>query len=168
MREQLEKCPSRDRVWFESPDGKYLTVVRGGDDTYIGKILDPALPLNGVDDIRRNVWSILQRVCPGRRDEGEVKLFALDDSEVEPTFSSNPRQRTYTPGLPGGDRMDSRPSERSFERLPERDRLGDRMGDRLGDRPFDRSGDRLSDRPLDRALDRPKDPSRNADDDDYY
>ena len=94
MREQLEKCPPRDRVFFESADGRYLTVVRGGDDTYIGKILEPSIPLNGIDDVRRNIWSILQRVCPGRRDESEVKLFALDDADVEPTFSASPVSRT--------------------------------------------------------------------------
>lgn len=101
MREQLDKCPQRDRVFFESPEGKYLTVLRGSDDnTYIGKLVDTATSLNTVDDIRRNIWSILQRVCPGRREEGEVKLFALENDEAparnEPTFSSSPRPRSYS------------------------------------------------------------------------
>ena len=39
MREQLEKCPPRDRVFFEADDGKYLTVLRGVEETYIGKVL---------------------------------------------------------------------------------------------------------------------------------
>lgn len=89
MREQLEKCPQRDRVFFESEDGKYLTVLRGVDETYIGKVLPPATELRTIDDIRRNIWSILQRVCPGRRDEGEVKLFTL--AEDEATFASPKR-----------------------------------------------------------------------------
>jgi len=101
MREQLEKCPQRDRVFFESPESKYLTVLRGGDDTYLGKIIDPAAPLNSIDDVRRNIWSIIQRICPGRRDESEVKLYALDDAEVEPTFNNASRSRS---GGPGGDR----------------------------------------------------------------
>lgn len=85
MREQLDKCPPRDRVYFESEDGSFLTVLRGGNDTYLGKVLDPAVAARGIDDIRRNVWSILQRICPGRRDENEIKLFAL--VEDEPTFT---------------------------------------------------------------------------------
>lgn len=89
MREQLEKCPQRDRVFFESEDGKYLTVLRGVDETYIGKVLPPGTELRTVDDIRRNIWSILQRVCPGRRDEGEVKLFTL--TEEEATFAAPKR-----------------------------------------------------------------------------
>ena len=82
MREQLEKCPQRDRVFFESDDGKYLTVLRGVEETYIGKVLPPATELRTVDDIRRNIWSILQRICPGRRDEGEVKLFTVEEGEA--------------------------------------------------------------------------------------
>lgn len=108
MREQLDKCPQRDRVFFESPEGKYLTVLRGGDDTYLGKVIDPAAPLNGIEDVRRNVWSIIQRICPGRRDESEVKLYALDDSEVEPTFSSSGRGRSGGPiSGPGSSGMGS-------------------------------------------------------------
>lgn len=92
MREQLEKCPQRDRVFFESTDGRYLTVLRGGEDTYLGKVLDAATPLASIDDVRRNVWSILLRICPGRRDEKEVKLFAISSAgagaaDDEPTLS---------------------------------------------------------------------------------
>lgn len=111
MREQLEKCPQRDRVFFESTDGRYLTVLRGGDETYIGKILEPAAPLNSIEDVRRNVWSILQRICPGRRDENEVKLFALDNTEPmvkgEPTFSPPGRGRPFSGPL------SDRPSDRT-------------------------------------------------------
>jgi hypothetical protein len=101
MREQLDKCPQRDRVFFESTDGRYLTMLRGGEDTYIGKVLDAASPLSGIDDIRRNVWSILLRICPGRRDENDIKLFALDDAEVEPTFSPPRGTRGYSMSQPG-------------------------------------------------------------------
>lgn len=110
MREQLDKCPQRDRVFFESPESKYLTVLRGGDDTYLGKVIDPAAALNSIDDVRRNIWSIIQRICPGRRDESEVKLYALDDAELEPTFN-NASRRSGGPaggagGIPGSDRGD--------------------------------------------------------------
>jgi len=98
MREQLEKCPSRDRVFFESADGRYLTILRtatrGGDETYIGKILDPALSASMMDDVRRNIWSILQRVCPGRRDEGEIKLYALADGDADPAVQAEPTLST--------------------------------------------------------------------------
>ena len=77
-----------------------LTVLRGVDETYIGKVLPPATELRTIDDIRRNIWSILQRVCPGRRDEGEVKLFTLADDEA--TFASQKRGGGSGPGTSSG------------------------------------------------------------------
>jgi hypothetical protein len=97
MREQLEKCPQRDRVYFEAEDGRFLQVVRSGTDSYIGKVLEPATEARSIDDVRRNVWSLLQRVCPGRRDEGEIRLYALDAEE--PTFvrpSTTPARDPYS------------------------------------------------------------------------
>ena len=91
MREQLEKCPQRDRIFFEPTDAgetRYLCVLRSGEETYIGKIVDAAREARALDDIRRNVWSILQRVCPGRRDEGEIKVLGLSDDE--PAFAGQP------------------------------------------------------------------------------
>ena len=107
MREQLEKCPQRDRVFFESPDGRYLTILRtatrSGDETYIGKILDAALSVNTMEDVRRNIWSILQRVCPGRRDEGEIKLYSLSDGDADVGLASEP---TLSAGRPRHGRSD--------------------------------------------------------------
>lgn len=88
MREQLEKCPPRDRMYFESTDGRYLQVYRSEKDQFIGKVFEPGLEARSVEDIRRNVWSLLQRVCPGRRDEGEIRLYALDS--IEPTMLGEP------------------------------------------------------------------------------
>lgn len=139
MREQLDKCPPRDRVYFDSPDHQHLTVLRGspvpasaaasggaspygaGPDSYgdgrtaegrgeepayIGKLLDPAMPLSGLDDIRRNVRSILMRICPGRLDETAIKLFAVASGpgtgagviDDEPGFT--PPRRGSTGGDP--------------------------------------------------------------------
>ena len=95
MREQLDKCPQRDRVYFESTDGKYLQVVRSGKDSFIGKVLEPATEARSVEDSRRNVWSLLQRVCPGRRDEGEIRLYSIDAEE--PTML---RSSPSNPGSP--------------------------------------------------------------------
>lgn len=89
MREQLDKCPQRDRVYFESEDGRFLQVLRSGKDSFIGKVLEPATEARSIDDIRRNVWSLLQKICPGRRDEGEIKLYALDADEPTLTRSSS-------------------------------------------------------------------------------
>lgn len=84
MRDQLERCPPRDRHFFEAEDGRYLTVLRGAEDAYIGKLIDGATPARAIDDVRRNVISILNRVCPGRRDEDDVKVLATGEGDPPP------------------------------------------------------------------------------------
>ena len=56
-------------------------MLRSGKDNFIGKVLEPATEARSLEDIRRNVWSLLQRVCPDRRDEGEIRLYALESEE---------------------------------------------------------------------------------------
>ncbi len=94
MRDQLEKCPQRDRVFFEAEDTRYLTVMRGGDDSYIGKLVDGATPAASMDDLQRNILSIMNRICPGRRNEDDIKIFSVGDGEAPPA----PRKNEDTQG----------------------------------------------------------------------
>ena len=89
MRDQLEKCPQRDRVYFDAEDVRYLTVMRGGDDSFIGKMVDGATPVSALEDLRRNVLSILNRICPGRRDEEDVKVYSVGEGEAPPPLRRN-------------------------------------------------------------------------------
>lgn len=84
MRDQLDKCPPRDRVFFESEDAKYLTVLRSEEEGYIGKLVDGTASVASLDDVRRNIMSILNRICPGRRDEEDVKVMAADEGDAPP------------------------------------------------------------------------------------
>lgn len=89
MREQLERCPQRDRIFFEAEDHRYLTVMRDDETSYVGKIIEPGTATSSLEDLRRNVLSILNRICPGRRDDSDVKMYALGEAEpvVQPKFS---------------------------------------------------------------------------------
>lgn len=91
MRDQLDRCPQRDRVFFESADGRYLQVLRTEEDRYIGKLIEGPAPVASLDDVGRNILSILNRICPGRRDEGDVKIMAVDEAEPPPWPEERPR-----------------------------------------------------------------------------
>ncbi len=84
MRDQLAQAPARDKVYFDGSDPRYLTTVRTAEDNYIGKIIDGGSPAASMDDLKRNLLSILTRVAPGRHREDAVKVFALDDGEPPP------------------------------------------------------------------------------------
>ena len=84
MRDQLAQAPARDKVYFDGSDPRYLTTMRTVEDTYIGKIIDGGTPAASMDDLKRNLLSILTRVAPGRHREDAVKVFALDEGEPPP------------------------------------------------------------------------------------
>jgi hypothetical protein len=81
MRDQLRNCPARDKHYIDGSDPNYLFEVRAVEDVYIGKQVDAGTPAVSMDDIKRNILSILNRVAPGRHREDAVKVFALDEGE---------------------------------------------------------------------------------------
>ena len=84
LRDAFEHCPPRDRAFFDGTDDRYLRRLRAVEDSYVGKIVDAALVAGQVDDIKRNVLSILTRLTQSRRSEDDVKIFAVDDGEPPP------------------------------------------------------------------------------------
>jgi len=67
LRRRLESITGADRKYFSPDDTTFLTICKLGDDEYVGKIIDERLTTDRVDDVRRNVLSILQRLAPETR-----------------------------------------------------------------------------------------------------
>jgi hypothetical protein len=84
MRDQLEHCPPRDKLYFDGSDERYLRVLRAVEDSYIGKLVDAGAAAVAMDDLKRNILSILTRIAPGRHREDAVKVFAVDEGEPPP------------------------------------------------------------------------------------
>jgi hypothetical protein len=96
LRDQLNNCAPRDRAYFDGSDPAYLCIMRSAEDVFVGKIIDPGTPSVTMDDLKRNLLSILARIAPGRHREDAVKVFALDDGdppEGAPTLERPPRQQ---------------------------------------------------------------------------
>jgi hypothetical protein len=95
LRDALEHCAARDRVYFDGSDPRYLSVVRSTDpegESFIGKVIDGGASAVSMDDLKRNVLSILTKISPGRRSEDDVKVFALDEGEPPPLPPREPRR----------------------------------------------------------------------------
>jgi hypothetical protein len=56
-----------ERKYVSTQDSTFLTVCMLGESTYVGKLIDERLTTDRVDDVRRNVLSILQRLFPDVR-----------------------------------------------------------------------------------------------------
>lgn len=84
MRDQLQNCPQRDKQYIDGSDPNYLCQLRGVEDTFIGKIIDPGTPAASMEDLKRNIMSILNRIAPGRHRDDAIKVFAVDEGEPPP------------------------------------------------------------------------------------
>ena len=82
LREGLALSKPGDKKYFDGSSEEFLRVMEIGDDKdkerWIGKIIKPGPAVTEVDDIQRNILSILRRVAPNARiPASAVKIFVL-------------------------------------------------------------------------------------------
>ena len=87
LREGLALSKPGDKKYFDGSSEEFLRVMEIGDDKdkerWIGKVIKPGPAVTEVDDIQRNVLSILRRVAPNARiPASAVKIFVLQGAGV--------------------------------------------------------------------------------------
>ena len=96
MRDQLANCAVRDKQYVDGSDPNYLMQVRAVEDSYIGKQIDPGVSAASMEDLKRNILSILTRIAPGRHRDDAIKVYALDEGEPPPLPDKDaPEGRDY-------------------------------------------------------------------------
>ena len=79
LRHQLETLSGPDRKYLSAgDDSTFLSLCKQGQDTYVGKVISERLSTDRVDDVRRNVLSILQRLCPETRLPTHLEIWACE------------------------------------------------------------------------------------------
>ncbi len=93
LREALANAKPGDRHYFEDPESDYLRICTHEDERWIGKIVKCGLGVLEVEDVQRNVVSILRRVAPNmRHNPSQVKIFSVDESAGAPASLEPPRR----------------------------------------------------------------------------
>jgi hypothetical protein len=82
LREGLALSKPGDKKYFDGSSEEFLRVMELGEDKdkerWIGKVIKPGPAVTEVDDIQRNILSILRRVAPNARiPASAVKIFVL-------------------------------------------------------------------------------------------
>jgi hypothetical protein len=81
MREALAQATPGDRHYFDDPNSGFLRILPLGDEQWIGKLLEGGFAPTEMEDIQRNVISILNRVAPGaRHSPSAMRIFVVDDT----------------------------------------------------------------------------------------
>jgi hypothetical protein len=91
LRRQLEALSGPDRKYVSGQDATFLSLCRRGEDVYVGKVIEDGLTTGRVDDVRRNVLSIMRRLCPETRLPDELQiLVCLPADSTQPPETEKP------------------------------------------------------------------------------
>ncbi len=86
LRRQLGALEGPDRQYVSTEDPTFLSICRLGEDEYVGKLVEGPLTTERVEDVRRNVLSILQRLCPDTRLPSSMDILpcVVSDERQDP------------------------------------------------------------------------------------
>ena len=76
LRHLLESLGNTDKKYVSSEDSAFLRTCTIGEDVYVGKLVHEALATDRVDDIRRNILSILRKLGPAVPLPTILRIFA--------------------------------------------------------------------------------------------
>jgi len=76
LRRVFDTLGIADQKYVSSDDSTFLRLCRVGEDLYVGKLIDEALTTDRVDDIRRNILSILRKLGPVVPLPTTLRIFA--------------------------------------------------------------------------------------------
>jgi hypothetical protein len=82
LRQKLESLSSADRQYVSDQDSSFLRLCLLGDDLYVGKIVQEILTTDRVEDIRRNIVSIIRKLGSEVRLPAHMKIVACSASET--------------------------------------------------------------------------------------
>ena len=76
IRHLLDSFDNTENEYFSSDDSTFLRRCRIGEDVYVGKLIHEALATDRVDDVRRNILSILRKLGPTVPLPTTLKIFS--------------------------------------------------------------------------------------------
>lgn len=92
QRQMIESLIGADKKYVSCDDSTFLRTFRIGDDLYVGKLIHDPLTTDRVEDIGRNILSILRKIGLAVRLPTRLRIFACsaEDDMYEPASSSSP------------------------------------------------------------------------------
>lgn len=83
MKRQLEGGKVPGRPIFQPGDPAHLEVLEHADESYIGRVLEPGFAIDQLDDLKRNIRSIIGITFPDHKPSSSLRIFAIEEGEAE-------------------------------------------------------------------------------------
>lgn len=88
LRQHLETLKEPARQYISVEDSTFLRLCRVGDDVYIGKLVHESLTTDRVEDIRRNVLSLVRKIGPEMRLPVHLRILACSEIDTNTATKS--------------------------------------------------------------------------------
>lgn len=86
LRERLQTLDEANRKYVSSGDSTFLQICNSGEDLYVGKLVDDRLTTDRVEDIRRNILSIIRKLGHEIRLPTSLQIIACSAVESGTTI----------------------------------------------------------------------------------
>ncbi len=79
LQEGLDKSNPYNKFYFKDNNPELLQIITIGSDKYIGKIVEQGIEFKKIEDICRNIISIIHKLCPDIPISiDSIKLLAIE------------------------------------------------------------------------------------------
>ena len=82
LRQHLETLTAPAKQYISVEDSTFLRLCRVGDDVYIGKLVHETLTTDRVEDIRRNVLSLVRKIGHEMRLPDHLRILACSEIDA--------------------------------------------------------------------------------------
>ncbi len=84
LREGLDKSNPLNRFYFQDNSPEFLQIITIDQDKYIGKFVEQGAGYRAMDDICRNIISIMHKLCPDiSLSIDSIRVLALDSPAAQ-------------------------------------------------------------------------------------
>lgn len=87
---QIDALEGSNRQYVTADSSDFLRICKLGKDRYVGKLIHERLTTERIDDIKRNVLTMLNRLCPETRFPQILVVMACGAEEEEPDAAIAP------------------------------------------------------------------------------
>ena len=86
LRRELDNLTGAERKYVSREDPSFLLICTMGKNSYVGKLIEDNLSTDRVDDISRNILSILHRLCPDTRIPENFQIHVISQDSFQDSF----------------------------------------------------------------------------------
>lgn len=80
LQDALDNCKKAAEIYFREDGPEYLCIRRIGGKDFLGKLVDNPFPCQNVDNVQRNVMSLIKLIAPNFRLQSEmVQIHTLTE-----------------------------------------------------------------------------------------